>query len=1047
MKKITVSILSVLMMLSMVFSTSVFAAEKTNPVADFFAGIFGAQTSDVSDVGVEYRGHVENKGDFPVDGTWIQGPERLGTVGEGLRLEAFWIKLADTAPAGLHIKYQVHVQNKGWMGFVEDGALAGTEGEALRIEAIQISLVDDEGNIADGYSVEYRGHVQNIGDTEWYADGAQLGTTGSGLRLEALEIKIVQLKADMTAYNAAVAAAAALTETDYTAESWAALQTALTDNVVTEDNTQAEVDAATAAINAAIDALVEVTHVTGVEAINATQATVTFSGAVKAVVPANFSVKDANGNTAFVSGVTLNAAKTEATLTFFNKFVNDGVYTVTTSNVVDAENLTIATSVESFTYIAADAASVVFTGTTILPGGDIKTLLTVTDTLGRDITKEVALEYETSNVTVINGSGTAVGASGTSAIVVAKVAVGTTYVKSAQTTINVSDAAEKTFVGYNVYVAPNTVTTTTAFNALAADKKVDFVYKSDAASKLALYYNDQFGESMTAVDATNFVARGAVVTNLTPTIVIVENNGSITPISVGDGFVKVKVGTVEQTVKITVKADPIVTTMELDKTNVSVVAGQTADVKVTFKNQYGTVVTGLTPVAVSKAPATATATAGADKVTIGGVAKGTTTADVTYVVGTTTLKQTINITVVEPGTLANYTPVAAFTSIDANAATASLTVPHASGVTVNEIDTNGNIIGTVLPANTTLTEVDAAGVAVVTGNLVSINDATDTVTAVKAGTAYVQVKVGSLVVGTLQFTVVNTGTVATAAEFNSLAVVYTNVDAAATGIDTSLEADLEALITVKDQNGVVIAPTPALVVTYTTTNRVGISDTLATLTAESATATVVVTSVTAGGDNLIAAPVQLELSATADTATATAAVVTYEGSTYTTDALIKTAIDNKVAAQAAVTALPAGTTKTALQARIDAEDVNLDAAATIATVTVADGTITADGTSAESETMTAVIKNAANVTLTTALTGDYAASYAWSVTGVTQIGTPVNSLAIGDLTITSAIVNPATFNKAITKTVDAGASYQVQVTVDQGALITAIDVAADIATI
>lgn len=281
MKKITVSILSVLMMLSMVFSSSVFAANEQPSAWESFIGLFGAQTSDVSDVGVEYRGHVQNKGDFPLDGTWIQGPNQLGTVGEGLRLEAFWIKLAEDAPAGLHIKYQVHVQNKGWMGFVNDGAMAGTEGEGLRIEAIQISLVDDEGNIANGYSVEYRGHVQNIGDTEWYVDGDQLGTTGSGLRLEALEIKIVQTKADMTAYEAALAAAAALTETDYTAESWAALQTALA-VVVTEDNTQAEVDAATAAITAATDALVMVTNVTGAEATSATTLTVSFNKVISA---------------------------------------------------------------------------------------------------------------------------------------------------------------------------------------------------------------------------------------------------------------------------------------------------------------------------------------------------------------------------------------------------------------------------------------------------------------------------------------------------------------------------------------------------------------------------------------------------------------------------------------------------------------------------------------------------------------------------------------------------------------------------------------------
>jgi len=345
MKKITVSILSVLMMLSMVFSSSVFAAEKEVSAWDAFLGLFGAQTSDVSDVGVEYRGHVENKGDFPLDGTWIQGPDQLGTVGEGLRLEAFWIKLAEDAPAGLHIKYQVHVQNKGWMGFVNDGAMAGTEGEGLRIEAIQISLVDDEGNIADGYSVEYRGHVQNIGDTEWYADGDQLGTTGSGLRLEALEIKIVQTKADMTAYNAAVAAAGALTEADYTAESWAALQTALA-VVVTEDNTQAEVDAATAAINAAIDGLEMVTRIDTVVATGAKNFTVTFN---QAVDTDNDTLTVKKGSVSVnLDDVTFSDDGKTGIITTTSKFT-EGTYTVTlttadntSSKAVDVEDETVA---------------------------------------------------------------------------------------------------------------------------------------------------------------------------------------------------------------------------------------------------------------------------------------------------------------------------------------------------------------------------------------------------------------------------------------------------------------------------------------------------------------------------------------------------------------------------------------------------------------------------------------------------------------------------------------------------------------------------------
>lgn len=153
------------------------------------------QLIGVSSAGVEYRGHVQNKGEYPLNGSYIQGPKQLGTVGEGLRLEAFWIRLTN-APAGLHIKYQVHVQNKGWLAPVEDGKLGGTEGEGLRIEAIKISLVDDEGNLSKDYSVAYKGHVQNQGDTKWYANGEQLGTTASGLRLEALEVQITKTTAE-----------------------------------------------------------------------------------------------------------------------------------------------------------------------------------------------------------------------------------------------------------------------------------------------------------------------------------------------------------------------------------------------------------------------------------------------------------------------------------------------------------------------------------------------------------------------------------------------------------------------------------------------------------------------------------------------------------------------------------------------------------------------------------------------------------------------------------------------------------------------------------
>lgn len=324
MKKITVSILSVLMMLSMVFSSSVFAANEKVSAWDSFLGLFSgnATTTATDAVGVEYRGHIQNKGDFPLDGTWIQGPNVLGTTGEALRLEGFWIQLTNQ-PENVNIQYRVHVQNEGWMDPVENGDFAGTEGKSQQIEAIEINLVDDEGDAAVGYSVQYKGHIQNIGDTVWFEDGQQLGTVGSFLRLEALEVKIVQLPADLTAYEAALAA---VTEADYTAASWTAYEAVVDANVVTEDNSQAEVNEATAAIEAAQANLVKVLKVESVSANNVKEIEVTFTTPVtgfnstSAVFGTNYDILDPAGASLTVGGGTATIAK-----------ITDSKYKITTS--------------------------------------------------------------------------------------------------------------------------------------------------------------------------------------------------------------------------------------------------------------------------------------------------------------------------------------------------------------------------------------------------------------------------------------------------------------------------------------------------------------------------------------------------------------------------------------------------------------------------------------------------------------------------------------------------------------------------------------------
>ena len=74
------------------------------------------------------------------------------------------------------------------------------------------------------------------------------------------DVEVTVKKVDKTALNAAIAQTEGLTEADYTAESWAALQTALTAAQAVADKadtTQEEVDAATTALTEAIAGLAE----------------------------------------------------------------------------------------------------------------------------------------------------------------------------------------------------------------------------------------------------------------------------------------------------------------------------------------------------------------------------------------------------------------------------------------------------------------------------------------------------------------------------------------------------------------------------------------------------------------------------------------------------------------------------------------------------------------------------------------------------------------------------------------------------------------------
>ena len=115
---------------------------------------------------LKYQVHIQNKG----WSDWLTEGEFAGTIGEQLRLEG--IKIIGAG------RYRVFTQNKGWGPWTEPGEIAGFVGQSLRVEAIEIQ----------GKNTNYRTHVQNVGWMNWASNGETAGTIDGSLRIEAIQI-------------------------------------------------------------------------------------------------------------------------------------------------------------------------------------------------------------------------------------------------------------------------------------------------------------------------------------------------------------------------------------------------------------------------------------------------------------------------------------------------------------------------------------------------------------------------------------------------------------------------------------------------------------------------------------------------------------------------------------------------------------------------------------------------------------------------------------------------------------------------------------------
>ena len=147
-----------------------FRAKLAQPIATV------SETVATPATGVIFGGqaHVQQKG-------WCEMVNNtLGTVGQGLRLEAFSLVVKNNGKIQ-QLNGSVHIQDIGDVSYNAGTNIFGTAGEEKRLEAVLINV---------GNGVQYRAHTANIGWGPWVKSGEWAGTKEMGLQIEAIEFRV-----------------------------------------------------------------------------------------------------------------------------------------------------------------------------------------------------------------------------------------------------------------------------------------------------------------------------------------------------------------------------------------------------------------------------------------------------------------------------------------------------------------------------------------------------------------------------------------------------------------------------------------------------------------------------------------------------------------------------------------------------------------------------------------------------------------------------------------------------------------------------------------
>ena len=146
---------------------------------------------------IQYEAHVSNIG-------WMSSKRdgsTAGTTGQSKAMEDLKVSILNPVSDG-SVQINAHVSGIGWQGWDTPSASeGGTTGQGRAVEAVRLRLT---GSLAKDYDVYYRVHASNIGWMAWAKDGGEAGTTGMACSLEAVQIKLIKKGAphpDTTGYS------------------------------------------------------------------------------------------------------------------------------------------------------------------------------------------------------------------------------------------------------------------------------------------------------------------------------------------------------------------------------------------------------------------------------------------------------------------------------------------------------------------------------------------------------------------------------------------------------------------------------------------------------------------------------------------------------------------------------------------------------------------------------------------------------------------------------------------------------------------------------